>query len=78
MNGIGQIVCILEFTGQIMGLFSKKPCETCEELRRQVIYLQGLVERALAMTVPVALPEEPEEAETEKENVVERIKFGDG
>ena len=56
-----------------------KKCETCEELRRQVIYLQGLVERALAMTVPVALPEEPEKVEEEmSENIAERIKFGDG
>ena len=64
-----------------MGLFRKKPevCQTCEELRRQVIYLQGLVERALAVSHPIPIPEEPEKVEGDHpENVAERIKFGDG
>ena len=56
-----------------------EPCPTCGELRRQVVYLQGLVDRALMFSNPVAVPEPPDVVEDElPENVSERIKFGEG
>ena len=57
-----------------------RPCPTCEELRRQNVYLQALVDRLMVQTWPKVVDEAPEPPDKTEDDplVAERITFGDG
>lgn len=56
-----------------------KKCVTCEELQKQVSYLQGLVDRLMIERWPKIDPDKPEPpVEAIDDKSTERITFGEG
>lgn len=60
--------------------WNRDACQTCEELRRQNVYLQSLVDRLMVQTWPPVVNEaEGSDKPAEDDPLVaERITFGDG
>lgn len=55
-------------------------CRACETKDKQIVYLQGLVDRLMVQTWPKVVDEAPETPDKTEDDplAVERITFGDG